>query len=161
VTKTVPCVCLSLWLAWSCLAQTQGAVCPQHIETPAYPPIARIAHVTGKVILKLTLDADGKVSDAKVVNDDDKGVGLLKLGSIDNVHLWSFAKPPTAPYTQTIVYDYELDDSLPGEGGPSALPAIVKVTFDLPERVTVLANLPFIDHGPGNGSPAKKKHWWQ
>ena len=100
MTKTVPCVCLSLWLAWSCLAQTPGAVCPQHIETPAYPPIARIAHVTGKVILKLTLDADGKVSDAKVVNDDDKGVGLLKLGSIDNVHLWSFAKPPTAPYTQ-------------------------------------------------------------
>jgi TonB family protein len=161
MTKTVPFASLSLWLAWSWLAQTQGAVCPKHIATHAYPPIARTAHVTGKVILKLTLDADGKVSDVKVVNEDDKAVGLLKLSAIHNIRLWSFAKPPTAPCTQTMVYDYELDDSLPGEGGPSALPAIVTVTYDLLERLTVSANVQFNDHGPGNGSSIKKKHWWQ
>jgi TonB family protein len=161
MTKAVPLACLSFWLACSCVAQTQEAVCPKHIETPGYPPIARTAHVTGKVILKLTIDADGRVSDVEVVNENDKGVGLLKLGAINNVRLWSFAKPPTAPYTQTMVYDYELDDSLPGEGGPSALPAIIKVTYDLPERLTVSANVQFIDHGPGNGSSIKKKHWWQ
>jgi TonB family protein len=151
-----------LSLASSCVAQTTPErLCPKHVEPPTYPSIARTAHITGKVILELTLDADGKVKEVKVVNENDKWVGLLKLTAIDNVRLWTFAKPPRAAFTQTVVYDFELDDSLPGEGGPSSLPAITKVTFDLPDRVTISANVPFIDHGPGNGTPIKKRHWWQ
>jgi hypothetical protein len=150
--------CLSVCFPGSCFGQTQEALCPKHIETPTYPPIARTAHVSGKVILTLTLDADGKVSEVKVKNEDDKWVGVLKLGATENIHLWTFAKPPTLPHTQTIVYDYELDASLPGDDGDHP---ITKVTYDLPDRVTILTNLRFIDLGPGDGSPIKKKHWWQ
>jgi hypothetical protein len=42
------------------------------------------------------------------------------------------AKPPLAPYKQTIVYDYEIDESVPLDGP-------TQVTFDLPERVTIVA----------------------
>jgi hypothetical protein len=150
--------CLQLCLVCVCFGQTQNAVCPMHIETPRYPPLARTAHVTGKVILTLILDADGKVSEVKAANEGEKSVGILKLSAIDNIRLWTFAKPPTAPYPQTIVYAYELDDSLPGDDGDHP---ITKVTYDLPDRVTISANLKFIDHGPGNETPIKKKHWWQ
>jgi TonB family protein len=156
--KIAACGCLWLWLTSSSFGQSQEPLCPKHIEIPVYPLIARTAHITGKVILILTLDADGKVSDLKVANEDDKGVRLLKLAATDNIRLWTFAKPPSAPYAQTIVYDFEFDPSLPADDGYHS---IVKVTFDLPDRITISANLRIIDHGPGNETPIKKKHWWQ
>ena len=154
--KTAACGYVWLCLAYTCFGQSQEPLCPKHIEIPAYPPIARTANIIGKVILTLSLDADSKVSDVKVANEDDKGVGLLKLAATDNVRLWTFAKPPLAPYTQTIVYDFELDPSLPADDHP-----IIKVTFDLPDRVTISANLRIVDHGGANGTTIKKKHWWQ
>ena len=159
MTKTLFCGFLLLCLACGCLGQTtQQALCPKHVETPAYPPIGVTAHLTGKVILTLTLDADGKVSEVKVANEDEQKVGILEQSAIDNIRLWTFAKPPSAPYMQTITYNYEFDDSLPGDDGNHP---IRKVTFDLPDRVTMATNLRFIDHGPGDGSKIKKKHWWQ
>src|SRR5271168_3127672 len=54
---------LVLVVALTCMGQMQQPLCPKHIETPAYPPIARTAHVSGIVALTLTIDADGRVSD--------------------------------------------------------------------------------------------------
>ncbi len=155
----VACGYLWLCLAYSCFGQPQEMLCPRHIETPAYPSVAKTAHITGKVILTFTLDANGKVTDAKVVNEDDKWVGLLKSAATDNIRLWIFAKPPAAPYMQTIVYDFKLDDSLPGDDGDHP---IVKITFDLPDRVTISANARLVDHNGSEGTTTiKKKHWWQ
>lgn len=140
--------CLSLWAAAVCLGQTPKALCPKHIETPSYPPIARTAHVTGKVILTVTIDSNGNVNDVKVTNGD-KSIRMLQPSAIENIRLWTFARPSTTPYSQSIVYDYELDQSLPGDDGAHP---ITKVNFDLPDRVTILANVRFIDHGPGNGT---------
>jgi len=58
-------------------------------------------------------------------------------------------KQPASPYSQTIVYDYELDGSLSGDDGNHP---VVKVNFDLPDRVIISANVRLIDHGPGNGT---------
>jgi TonB family protein len=146
--KKLACAFLSLCGAAACFAQTPLALCPRHIETPTYPTLARVAHITGKVILAITIDSEGNVTDAKVTNDT-KSIGVLEPGSISNIRLWTFAKPPTFPYSQTIVYDYELDVSLPGDDGNHP---IVKVNFDLPDRVTIAANVRFIDHGPGSGT---------
>jgi TonB family protein len=132
---------LSLFLAGVCFGQTQEVLCPRHIETPSYPPLARTAHITGEVILAVTIGSDGNVTDAKVTTDTKSNAVLLP-GAIDNIRHWTFAKPPTAPYTQTIVYDFEFDGSLPGDDGHHP---ITKVTFDLPDRVTISANLRFID----------------
>jgi len=103
----------------------------RHIETPIYPSIAQIAHVTGKVTLMLTIDADGKVGDVKAVTMEL--TRLLEHASVTNVRRWTFAKPSAAPYKQTVVYDYDIDGSLPLDGP-------TKVTFDLPERVTIVGS---------------------
>ena len=139
---------LSLCVAGGCSGQAPEALCPRHIETPSYPPIGRTANITGKVVLALTIDSEGNVADAKVTNDS-KSIAILEIGAIDNIRHWTFAKPPAAPYFQTIVYDYELDESLPGDDGTRP---IIKVNFDLPGRVTISANVRFIDHGPGSGT---------
>lgn len=61
---------------------------------------------------------------------------LLEIGAISNIRHWTFTKPPFAPYKQTIVYDYQIDDSLPLDGP-------TKVVFDLPDRVTIVtSNVP-------------------
>ena len=146
--KTASCGFFWLCLASGCFGQAQAALCPSHIEAPSYPLIAKVAHITGKVILTLTLDADGKVVDVKAADEDEKGAGLLKWGAIDNIRRWAFSKPPSSPYTQTIVYDFELDAFLPGDDGNHP---ITKISFDLPDRVTIAANARIVDHGPGDG----------
>jgi outer membrane biosynthesis protein TonB len=64
--------CLSLLLVIHYPGPTQEKSCPRHIEPPRYPPIARAAHVSGSVVVKLTIRSDGKVSDASVVNTADR-----------------------------------------------------------------------------------------
>jgi TonB family protein len=130
---------LPFLLALSCTGQTQQSICPKHIETPTYPAIARTAHVSGVVVLTLTIDDDGKVSDVKVANEDDRSVKLLERGAIGNIRLWTFAKPQSAPLKQNITYDFQLDDKLP-LAGVKHYPDVIFVTYDLPDRVTVRAN---------------------
>jgi len=139
VKKWMCCGCLPFLLALSCMSQTQQPLCPKHIETPIYPSIARTAHVSGTVVLTLTIDADGKVSDVKVTNEDQQFVKLLERGAIANVRLWTFAKPQSAPFTQNITYDFQLDDKLP-LAGVKNYPDVTIVTYDLPARVTIRAN---------------------
>ncbi|MGA2509289.1 MAG: energy transducer TonB [Candidatus Acidiferrales bacterium] len=139
--RTMALGCLLLCAAGACFGQEQPALCPKHIEAPDYPQIARTANITGTVVVLVTIDSDGKVTDAQVTGNH-KWV-LLERSAVDNIRLWTFAKPPSAPYTETIAYDYELDPSLPGDDGRSP---ITRVNFDLPDRVTILANLRVIDH---------------
>ncbi|HXQ26826.1 MAG TPA: energy transducer TonB [Candidatus Acidoferrales bacterium] len=138
--KSLGLACLFLSFVGSCLGQTQEALCPKHIEAPVYPPIARAAHVTGKVVLTVTIDADGNVSDAKPTNSAGS-VRLFKDSAIDNIRHWTFPKPPVTPYTEVVTYEYEFDQSLAPASGKKNLPSVTKVAFDLPDRVTILTNL--------------------
>ena len=90
--------------------------------------------MTGKVTLTLTIDADGKVGDVKPTTTESNvpGSHLLEGVTVMNIRRWTFAKPRSAPFTQTIVYDFKIDTSLPLDGP-------TKVTFDLPERVMIVA----------------------
>jgi hypothetical protein len=124
--------CLVLWLVGPCFGQEVKSLCPRHIEPPFYPHIAATAHVYGKFVLSVTIDADGNVQDAEATNDG-KWVALLKLSTISNIRHWTFTNPPFAPFKQTIVYDYKIDDSFPLDG-----PTIV--SFDLPDRVTIVTS---------------------
>jgi TonB family protein len=131
--------CLLFLLTLSCMGQTRQALCPKHIETPTYPAIAKWAHVSGAVVLMLTIDADGKVSDVKITNEEERFVKLLERGAVANIRLWTFAKPQSAPFKQNITYDFQLDDKLP-LAGVNDNPDVTLVTYDLPDRVTVRAN---------------------
>ena len=134
--------CALFCMAAACFGQDQGGLCPKHIETPQYPPLAHQAHITGKIILTVTLDADGKVKhvEPRADNLNLKAHSILQNSAVENMQHWTFAVPPFAPYTQAIIYNYEFDSTLPPSGGPSSLPSITKVTIDLPDQVNILIN---------------------
>ncbi len=54
---------------------------------PAYPDLARRMHVGGKVVLMVTIQADGTVSSTKV----ESGHALLTAAAEDAVRKWHFA----------------------------------------------------------------------
>jgi TonB family protein len=117
-----------LALALAFFGEDPPPVWPKHIEAPSYPQIARTAHVSGEVIVEVTLDADGKVTQALVV----RGSPLLGRSARDNAQGWIFSKPES-PHTQRLIYDYKIDDASKNDTLPP------KVTFDLPDRVTIVA----------------------
>ena len=138
---------LLLLVPASCLSQIQPGLCPTRIETPEFPVLARQTRIFGKVTLAVTIDADGVVQrvDVAVDNPREKVSRLLQNSAVENMKRWKFSKPPTAPYMQQIVYDYEPDASLPPSGGPKASPKITRVIIDLPGRVNIFMNDPMID----------------
>ncbi len=54
---------------------------------PAYPELARRMHLTGKVVLLVTIQPDGKVSATKV----ESGHALLAPAAQDAVSRWRFS----------------------------------------------------------------------
>jgi hypothetical protein len=128
-----------LWLAGASFGQGQEALCPRHIETPDYPPIARTALVSGKVTLTVTIDQDGNVKSAEAATGESmtQAYATLRKYAAENMLQWTLANPTSSPQAQTFVYGYELDLCLPPEGGKKSMPAITRVSFDLPNRVTI------------------------
>jgi len=64
-------------------------VLPVPLETPspAYPDIARIAHMQGVVVLSATIASDGRVVDVEI----EKGVGpILDRAALDAVSRWRY-----------------------------------------------------------------------
>jgi protein TonB len=53
---------------------------------PVYPAIAQSARVSGDVVIEATIDAEGKVAEAKVV----KSVPLLDQAALDAVQQWQY-----------------------------------------------------------------------
>jgi TonB family protein len=72
--------------------------------SPIYPELARRMHISGLVVLQVTIQPDGKVSDAKV----QSGHALLAPAAEDAVRQWHFAPGPDS--TQTTV-DVTFNDS--------------------------------------------------
>jgi outer membrane biosynthesis protein TonB len=91
--------------------------------------------MSAEVTLTLTIDADGKVKFVEVTTNhpEIKSIEVLANYAVQNVQKWTFSKPASAPFRQSIIYDYKLDKNFPGPG--------FTVDFDLPDRVTISANL--------------------
>ena len=64
--------------------------------SPTYPELARRMHVTGKVVLLVTIQPDGTVSATKV----ESGHALLAPAAQDAVSRWRFAPNPEASETE-------------------------------------------------------------
>jgi len=71
-------------------ATTQRAIVSR--VNPTYPELARRMHVSGKVVLLVTIQPDGKVSATKV----ESGHALLAPAAQDAVSRWRFAPGPEA-----------------------------------------------------------------
>jgi hypothetical protein len=77
----------------------------------------------------MTIDADGNVVKAEP-NAEKSASEILARSAAQNVQHWTFAKPPSAPYTQIVVYDYVLGVDAPEWG---------RVILDLPDHVRIEA----------------------
>ncbi len=78
-----------------CAGATFAAPTPRAIVSrvsPAYPELARRMHVSGKVVLLVTIQPDGKVSATKV----ESGHALLAPAAQDAVSRWRFVPAPEA-----------------------------------------------------------------
>jgi protein TonB len=66
----------------------EGDIIPLQRVPPAYPPDARRARITGYVQLEITVNADGTVRAAKVI--DAKPKGLFEAAAVSAVYKWKF-----------------------------------------------------------------------
>jgi protein TonB len=76
---------------------------------PAYPAIARTAHVEGVVILEAVLDAQGAVSSVRVL----RSIAALDQAAVDAVRLWHFTPAllnnQPVPVVMTITVNFTLN----------------------------------------------------
>jgi TonB family protein len=75
---------------------------------PAYPELAKKARVQGKVTLKITVDEDGNVTDARVI----EGHPLLDGAAISAVKQWKYSQTllngKPVPVIATVTVDFKL-----------------------------------------------------
>jgi len=85
------------------------------------------------------IDARGRVSDVKAKTETavSSVSSLLETGAVKTIRQWTFHKPPYAPYTETIVFDYRLDET--------GRLRKTKVVVASPSHVTLLAPLQFVE----------------
>lgn len=80
-----------------------------------YPPIAVLARIEGVVVVRLTLDKNGNVSQADALS----GADILAKASIENAKKWRFE--PNPENAAIIVYNFRLRGSCHQSGVGSQL----------------------------------------
>lgn len=103
----------------------------QGAAMPLYPAIAKAAHITGKVSVRVTVK-DGMVvkTDVLSVNDGKKGQRFLESPTVDNLKTWRFAATVTKAFTVTYTYEIVGEESEdPTNARVEILPSLdVKIT---------------------------------
>jgi hypothetical protein len=96
-----------------------------------YPPIAKFSHVTGKVVVKVTVK-DGLLVQTEVLSKPAVASGgrLLESSTVENLKTWRFAADVTGAFTVTYTYEIsgtETDE--PTNAKVEMLPSLdVKIT---------------------------------
>ncbi len=92
---------------------------------PVYPPEAKEKHVQGNVVLSVTVDKTGKVSNIDVLS----GPKELAQAAIDAVKQWEYEPPAQAPVLTTVTVNFTLgEDTAPA---PQPLGEIYRVGGDV------------------------------
>jgi TonB family protein len=104
-----------------------------HVESLEYPRLILLARIQGDVTVHAAVEADGQVRTALVRS----GTLLLGNPAIENVTKWKF-EPGEKEYID-VNYHFVLTE-------PEAYNPQTICKFDLPNSVTVIANLPVPDH---------------
>jgi len=101
-----------------------------HFQAPRYPEIAWQSQVHGKVTLKILVYKDGRFG----FTDTPVGNPLLVSAAKENLCTWNFASHEMDdPLPLTVEYEYRIDKMR------TATQLAAEVTYDLPNRVTVVA----------------------
>jgi hypothetical protein len=118
-----------------------------HAELPLYPPLARSAHISGKVEIEVTVekgsvvDAQVKSADIQITDPQNRATydsqakaaasRYLSDPSLANLKTWQFESGERSTFLVTYIYEIE--------GKETPLPENPKVELDLPRLVKVTA----------------------
>lgn len=97
-----------------------------HYEDLPYPVFAQMNHTQGVVVLKLSLDENGKVVDATALS----GAPILIQATIRNAEQWRFS--PNSENAAIIVYNFRI-----GGTGCQRHSPYSQMTFEPPNFVTI------------------------
>jgi Gram-negative bacterial TonB protein C-terminal len=113
------------------VALLSASPCPKHIGPVRYPVVARLSHTQGIVIAHISLDSQGRVAALST-----EGHPMLADAAKKWVNDWTFET------RADIVVEFRLT------GQPPVWPANAEtiVTFDLPDKVTVVTEPAQCDH---------------
>lgn len=101
-----------------------------HFQTPTYPEIAWQSHTQGKVSLKILVYRDGRFD----FSGSPEGNPALVSAAKENLCSWNFAHNDSVePLPLTVQFDYRIDKVR------TSAQRTTQVTYDLPNRVTVVA----------------------
>lgn len=103
-----------------------------HVESLAYPDVARAAQIQGVVEVEIEINSQGKVSSASAIS----GHPLLKQSAEKNIRSWRFDTSSSDIRRLTVTYEFILE--LP----KTYYQPESRNLFDLPTRVTVISKLP-------------------
>jgi TonB family protein len=119
---------------------------PIYFETLTYPLMARISHVQGVVVLRVTLNNEGRVVSATPIS----GPKALLSDCVANSRKWRFE--PTAEKIAVIVYEFRID-------GLCQLPCASQFTFRPPNAARITTGEAVVDHAGqvGKDEPDRKK----
>lgn len=124
--------------------QTPTRVCIRHLVPPTrYPMMARLARLQGTVVVRLTIAPDGSVSEATTETKDPLLIAhpILQSEIKQVVQTWTFeclSCTPGSKFKHTISFSYRLE-------GAASDHSDMKVSLDLPDKVTVVARPPVVD----------------
>jgi hypothetical protein len=117
-----------------------------HFQAPRYPELAWQSQVHGKVSLKILVYKDGRFG----FTETPEGNPLLVSAAKENLCTWNFASHDMdSPLPLTVEYEYRIDK------GRTATQLSAEVTYDLPNRVTIVAPA----YAASCLCVKKKSHW--
>ena len=112
------------------VSQTSEPINVAHLESIAYPVVARDAQIQGTVEIDVSISPDGAVISALA----NSGHPALKRPAEENIRRWRFA-PANSRRNFSIVYEFSLEEPRLPYGCET------KNYFDLPSKVRVVTNL--------------------
>jgi len=101
--------------------ETVSGLTKIHDVRPVYPPEAAAAGVSGAVIMTITIDSAGLVTDAKILRGDV----TLADAAVDAVRQWRYRPPKSAPVVATVAVNVVDTDQ------PASAPDGVRVGGDV------------------------------
>jgi len=110
---------------------------------PMYPPIAKAARVTGKVVVRVTV-RDGVVVKTDVLSKlDPSGQRFLETPTVENLKTWRFATDVNSEFTVTYSY------TIAGEATEGPTNSTVEMLPSLDVNITAQPVKPAVMHGGG------------
>lgn len=133
--------------------EKQPLIYVKHLEPPLhYPPLARQTRLSGTIVMKLKIGADGAVLAIESSPGDSRtqGFKILRDDAEKVVKTWTFGCvgcPADVPFEHTLKFRYSLDDQDVIQDN--------RVIMNLPDELTIYATSPVCDHC-GPAKPSKK-----